>query len=143
MPRKAATGFGGYGPDFSTDNDALFDTLFRQHLKSVFTICGHVVPTELERPIANKIRVAALYDRPTALISPEIDGRSGSFYKWTGAGLYVAGAEQGAMYRSDRWLNKLRFGNDQRHLYLRLELLKRERVAVNVKFHQPSGIVLN
>ena len=46
------------------------------------------------------------------------------------------------MYRSDRWLNKLRFGNDQRHLYLRLELLKRDRVAVNVKFHQPSGSVL-
>jgi alpha-amylase/alpha-mannosidase (GH57 family) len=134
--------FWWYGPDFSTDNDALFDTLFRQHLKSVYTICGHVVPAELERPIANKIRVAALYDRPTALISPEIDGRAGSFYKWTGAGLYVAGAEQGAMYRSDRWLNKLRFGNDQRHLYLRLELLKRDRVAVNVKFHQPSESVL-
>ena len=28
--------FWWYGPDFTTDNDALFDRLFRQHLKSVY-----------------------------------------------------------------------------------------------------------
>jgi alpha-amylase/alpha-mannosidase (GH57 family) len=30
--------FWWYGPDFSTENDALFDDLFRQHLKNVYTL---------------------------------------------------------------------------------------------------------
>jgi alpha-amylase/alpha-mannosidase (GH57 family) len=134
--------FWWYGPDFSTENDALFDSLFRQHLKNVYTLCGHVVPAELERPISDEARGVPLYSRPTHLISPEISGARGSFYKWCGAGVYIAGAEQGAMYRSDRWLSKLHFGNDERQLYVRIELLKWDRVALTVRFHQPPGMIL-
>ncbi|HEY2343435.1 MAG TPA: glycoside hydrolase family 57 protein, partial [Chthoniobacteraceae bacterium] len=39
--------FWWYGPDFSTENDALFDDLFRQHLKNVYSICGQLPPAIL------------------------------------------------------------------------------------------------
>ncbi|MDB6171574.1 MAG: alpha-amylase/alpha-mannosidase family [Chthoniobacteraceae bacterium] len=131
--------FWWYGPDFSTDNDALFDELFRQHLKNVYTICGHVVPAELDRPITS-MRVVPLYDRPERFITPFIDGQLASFYDWSGSGLYLAGSEQGAMYRSERFLNKMHFGNDEEHLYLRLDLRKWGRVSLQVQFHEPAGV---
>jgi hypothetical protein len=46
------------------------------------------------------------------------------------------------MYRSDRWLSKLHFGNDERQVYVRIELLKWDRVALTVRFHQPPGMIL-
>ena len=42
--------FWWYGPDFSTENDALFDDLFRQHLKNIYTICGELPPAALDVP---------------------------------------------------------------------------------------------
>ena len=134
--------FWWYGPDFTTDNDGLFDTLFRQHLKSVYLICGHIVPAILERPIAGGETHAPLYDRPSRQISPRINGRRDSFFEWAGAGTYVAGAEQGAMYRSENWLSKIHFGNDDTHLYLRFDLVKRKQVALTIQFYQPDGITL-
>ena len=133
--------FWWYGPDFSTENDALFDELFRQHLKNVYILCGHVVPAELERSISSA-RVVPLYERPKRFISPLIDGRCASFYDWSGAGVYVAGSEQGAMCRSERWLNKMHFGNDEHNFYLRLDLLKWGAISLSVQFHNPAGMLL-
>lgn len=133
--------FWWYGPDFSTENDALFDDLFRQHLKNVYTICGHVVPADLDRPIT-KLKVTPRYELPQRFISPLIDGERASFYDWIGAGVYVAGSEQGAMYRSERCLEKLYFGNDERNLYLRLDFATWRRFALAVQFHAPAGVTL-
>src|SRR6186997_2803951 len=43
--------FWWYGPDFTTDCDVIFDDLFRQHLKNVYSLCGEMAPPELDRPI--------------------------------------------------------------------------------------------
>ena len=113
--------FWWYGPDFSTDNDALFDDLFRQHLKNVYALCGERPPAELETPIARGLAVP-VFDPPTRQIAPTIDGRQGSYFEWLGSGTYLPGSEQGAMYRSERLGRKLWFGCDDAHLYLRLDL---------------------
>ena len=52
--------FWWYGPDFSTENDALFDDLFRQHLKNVYAICGEPAPAALEAPITRRARGAGV-----------------------------------------------------------------------------------
>ena len=36
--------FWWYGPDFTTENDPLFDKLFRGHLRAVYTACGGTQP---------------------------------------------------------------------------------------------------
>ena len=43
------------------------------------------------------------------------------------------------MYRSGRWLRKLFFGNDEKHFYLRLDLLREDALTVAVHFHRPAG----
>ncbi len=133
--------FWWYGPDFSTDNDALFDELFRRHLKNVYALCGAVPPASLDVPIGGA-RATPLYSVPERLISPKMGAGSDSFFDWIGAGCYVAGSEQGAMYRAERIVGKIHFGSDDRALFLRVDLRKWEPVALTVEFHQPAGVLV-
>lgn len=43
--------FWWYGPDFQTDNDLLFDELFRTHLQNVYLLCDAQPPPSLSNPI--------------------------------------------------------------------------------------------
>jgi alpha-amylase/alpha-mannosidase (GH57 family) len=133
--------FWWYGPDFSTECDALFDELFRQHLKNVYSICGESFPPELNRTVLSTEK-PALYTPPRRQITPLINGEFAPFYEWVGAGFYVAGSEQGAMFRDDRYLRTVRFGCDTQRLYLRFDLRRTGDFTVGVIFHQPTGVIV-
>jgi alpha-amylase/alpha-mannosidase (GH57 family) len=111
--------FWWYGPDFSTENDALFDELFRRHLQNVYRICGDQPPEVLFRPISRTVS-GVPYQQPRRPISPELRGGLGVL-GWAGAGEYRAGLEQGAMYRGDRVLRRVLFGADGACFYVRME----------------------
>ncbi|MEI8341594.1 MAG: hypothetical protein WCH43_08690, partial [Verrucomicrobiota bacterium] len=134
--------FWWYGPDFHTDNDELFDDLFRQHLKNVYTICGALPPAELELPVIASAKVVRNYEPPQQLIAPRIDGRLSSYFEWMGAGSYEAGSEQGAMFRSERFLEKMHFGFSEESLCLRIDLRKWGGLSVAVRFFQPDRFLL-
>ncbi len=134
--------FWWYGPDFHTDNDDLFDGLFRQHLKNVYLICGALIPPELEVPIT-RAKAVQVYERPRELISPNIDGRASSYFEWIGAGCYEAGSEQGAMYRAERIAEKMYFGFSEEALYVRLDLVKLQpNTSLTLIFFEPRGFIL-
>jgi alpha-amylase/alpha-mannosidase (GH57 family) len=128
--------FWWYGPDFSTDNDGLFDELFRLHLKSVYALCGGVAPAALDLPIT-AARVQAIYSVPVRAISPLLDGES--FFDWIGAGRYLTGREQGTMHRADRVVDAIHFGSDEHTLFLRIDIHKWQPMAVEIRFHEPGG----
>jgi alpha-amylase/alpha-mannosidase (GH57 family) len=131
--------FWWYGPDFHTDCDAMFDELFRQHLKNVYSLCGHLPPAELDVPLIGT-RTVALYTRPTRRIAPRIDGRAKPYFEWFGAGRYTAGSEAGAMYRSERVLDRIEFGVSAESLFLRVELKRSAGVTLVVQFQEPAKI---
>ena len=112
--------FWWYGPDFSTENDALFDGLFRQHLQNVYLLCGATPPAELKEPIQGY--TPPLFRAPLRRIAPCIGDGEASRLEWLDAGTYLPGAEQGTMHRGDRLARKLWFGCDKAHFYLRLDL---------------------
>ncbi len=130
--------FWWYGADFSTDNDALFDDLFRCHLKNVYALGGGVAPAALDRPIADA-RTAPLYTVPERLITPALDG-GGSFFDWLGAGTYTPGGGQGAMYRAERLIERLHFGNSAEMFFLRIDLRKHALATLILQFHQPTEL---
>lgn len=132
--------FWWYGPDFSTDNDALFDDLFRGHLKNVYALCGAVAPAALDRPISGP-RATPLYTVPERLITPSLDG-GGSFFDWLGAGIYIPGREQGAMYRAERWVSQIHFGNSEDTLFVRVDLRKHQSATLVLQIHQPTVLRL-
>ncbi len=116
--------FWWYGPDFSTENDALFDALFRQHLRNVYLICNAAPPPELDEPIRGY--TPPIFAPPRRRIAPLLGDGEHSRPEWLEAGTYLPGAEQGAMHRGDRMGRKLWFGCDRSSLYLRLDLAPRE-----------------
>jgi len=134
--------FWWYGPDFHTDNDELFDNLFRQHLKNVYTICGALSPSELELPVIASAKAVWNYELPRQLVAPRIDGRLSSFFEWTGAGSYEAGSEQAAMFRSERFLEKMHFGFSGESLCLRIDPRKWGEISLAVRFFQPDRFLL-
>jgi alpha-amylase/alpha-mannosidase (GH57 family) len=133
--------FWWYGPDFTTECDVLFDDLFRQHLKNVYSICGQSSPPELDRTVLSAA-APALYAPPRRQISPIINGQLAPFYEWVCAGLYVAGSEQGAMFRDDRFLRTVRFGCDREMLSLRFDLRREGEFTIGIVFHLPAGLLM-
>ena len=138
--------FWWYGDDFMTDNDLLFDELFRTHLQNVYNICGVPIPASLRVHICRS-EVVGEIQPPTDLIQPVIDGQITSFYEWTGAGVYEAGRAMGAMYQAERLIESIQFGFSVEKIFLRLDFKKGIEIPPNiglrVNFLQPQAAVLD
>ncbi|PYR85833.1 MAG: hypothetical protein DMG18_04710 [Acidobacteria bacterium] len=53
-----------FGNDFSSDDDAIFDSLFRQHIGNIFQIAGLPVPEGLSEPIKKNLEGKKLVMAP-------------------------------------------------------------------------------
>ena len=134
--------FWWYGDRFSSDNDALFDQLFRTHLKNAYTALGETPPESLDMPIINQGRVAVTRE-PRAFLKPVIDGRETSYYEWVDAGQYRATHSDSTMCRSEAFIKELRYGFDEKNFFLRIDPLDKEGIAgseeyrVHIHFTSP------
>jgi alpha-amylase/alpha-mannosidase (GH57 family) len=134
--------FWWYGPDFHTDNDDLFDDLFRQHLKNVYVLCDALIPPQLDLPITRTCAVQ-VYDLPQELIAPHVDGYASSYFEWIGAGVYEPGSEQGSMHRAERIVEKIHFGFSEDALFVRIDPAKwQPNTSFQIVFFQPRGFIL-
>ncbi|MBI4024688.1 MAG: alpha-amylase [Verrucomicrobia bacterium] len=113
--------FWWYGPDFQTDNDLLFDELFRTHLQNVYRLCDAPPPESLSQHICRPSAVSAKNQAPIGLIHPVLDGIQTTFFEWHEGGRYDAGQSRGAMYQGERILRTIHYGFDMEHFYLRLD----------------------
>ena len=118
--------FWWYGDDFTTENAAEFDSLFRRMVAQAFLHLGVPAPERLGRPIIaphkDKTQAAAVLVAPRRLIDPVIDGFSHGYYEWSGAGLYRPGrAAAGSMYQGSSVFQELWFGFSLTEFYLRLD----------------------
>jgi alpha-amylase/alpha-mannosidase (GH57 family) len=112
--------FWWYGDDFATENDLMFDELFRTHLQNVYRILGAPVPDFLNVHICRS-EVSIESHAPNRLITPVVDGRVTSYYEWSGAIVYEAGRAMGAMYQGNRVINMIHFGGNLENFYLRAD----------------------
>jgi alpha-amylase/alpha-mannosidase (GH57 family) len=115
--------FWWYGGDFVTDNDLIFDELFRTHLQNVYRLCGTPIPDVLKTNICRS-EITRETCKPTDLVTPTIDGQITSYYEWMGAGVYEAGRNLVAMYRSERCIESIHYGSDLVNFYLRVDFKK-------------------
>lgn len=129
--------FWWYGPDFTTENDPLFDRLFRAQLRAVYAACGAVPPASLEIPITER-GAEPVAKAPTRFITPEINGARASFFEWSGAGIYEANGDLPTMARRGEAISRVLFGNDDRYLYLHIELAPDDAPEIAIRFHQPE-----
>lgn len=113
--------FWWYGDDFSSDNDAEFDRLFRAHLEKVYKVLGAEPPDYLKLPII-KIEEELPSDEPVKFISPSIDGMVTNYFEWLGAGSYRGKVLGVSIYHSDGIASAIYYGFDLSTLFIRLDL---------------------
>lgn len=109
------------GEDHYTADKALFDSLFRGHLRAVYESCGEPIPLDLEVPISATVRPDRA-ELPVALLTPVLDGRVTHFYEWQPAG-HRSLAGGGAMHAQSRAIRDLYYGFDRDRFYLRIDFV--------------------
>ena len=88
--------FWWYGDDHSSALDALFDHLFRKHLKNVYTLLGDDPPGNLFTPISHAAPQRPIHGQPSSFLNVKVDGRS-TYFEWINAAHYLCGNERGTM----------------------------------------------
>ncbi|MBS2026174.1 MAG: glycoside hydrolase, partial [Deltaproteobacteria bacterium] len=118
--------FWWYGDDFTTENAAEFDALFRRRVAAAFRALSREVPERVNRPIiaaAKGLKTAQdLFVEPMRLIDPVIDGFAKGYFEWQGAGTFKAGAALGgSMHHGRNFAQQLQFGFSHTQLFLRID----------------------
>jgi alpha-amylase/alpha-mannosidase (GH57 family) len=110
-----------FGDDHFSENDEMFDFLFRQNLIRVHELLGEPVPHKLYKQIKGTGVKQPLIE-PVDLISPKIDGKVSSYYEWQNSGYYKVGHSGGSMHQVDTILKSFHYGFDLDNLYFRFDL---------------------
>ncbi|MFH1387670.1 MAG: glycoside hydrolase family 57 protein [bacterium] len=110
-----------YGDDHSSENDAVFDALFRKHLKNVYSLIGRPAPKELSQAIKH-VRVVRPIKEPVHLVHPILDGEVTNYYEWLSAGHFDIGKASGAMHQIETLVSDLYYGFSLESFFIRLDL---------------------
>ncbi|MEH2287752.1 glycoside hydrolase [Nostoc sp.] len=109
--------FWWFGAGHSSNQDAIFDRLFREHLFGIYKALNEPVPPYLKQPVEN--HQAQGNHTPQGFIHPVIDGR-GDEQDWDKAGRIEIGGARGTMHNSSV-IQRLWYGVDHLNFYLRLD----------------------
>ncbi|MBD1939516.1 glycoside hydrolase [Microcoleus sp. FACHB-68] len=109
--------FWWFGEGHSSNQDAIFDQLFREHLAAIYQALNEPVPTELMHAV--EIHENQGDHLPQSFIHPVIDG-VGDEQDWDKAGRLDIGGARGTMHRSSA-VQRLWYGVDHLNFYLRLD----------------------
>ncbi|MBD2487516.1 glycoside hydrolase [Aulosira sp. FACHB-615] len=109
--------FWWFGEGHSSNQDAIFDELFREHLAGIYKALNEPVPAYLSQAVeVHEIRANHL---PESFIHPVIDGR-GDEQDWDKAGRIEVGGARGTMHNSSL-IQRLWYGVDHLNFYIRLD----------------------
>lgn len=109
--------FWWFGEGHSSNQDAIFDQLFREHLCALYEALNEPVPAKLRHAI--EAHAARGDQRPQSFIHPIIDGK-GDEQDWDKAGRVEIGGSRGTMHRSSD-IQRIWYGVDHLNFYLRLD----------------------
>jgi len=113
----------GYG--HSSNQDAIFDQLFREHLSALYEALGELVPPILAYPVED--HEGRIRTQPQGFIHPVINGL-GDEQDWDRAARLDIGGDRGTMHQSSP-IQRLWYGVDHLNFYLRLDF----QVGINPK----------
>ncbi|MCI0411490.1 glycoside hydrolase family 57 protein [bacterium] len=122
--------FWWFGEDHSSENDAEFDRLFRQHISNVYHFLGKPVPEALLLPIKAPRAPSLVYRVPRRFVSPKLDGEVTNYFEWLTAGHYYVADQFGTMHRAGTIIGQILFGFDTENAYFRMD------------FHQHSPVTM-
>lgn len=119
--------FWWFGEGHSSNQDAIFDQLFREHLCAIYQALNEPVPPQLRQPL--EAHEAQIDHRPQGFIHPAIDGL-GDEQDWDKAGRLEVGGARGTMHKSST-IQRLFYGADHLNFYLRLDFSSGVRPGID------------
>ena len=138
--------FWWFGEEHTSEQDYMFDELFRAHLASVYHLIGEPAPESLMRPIGKPAR-PPMYTQPGGSLHVTFDGKPTDDFEWAAAGRCSAGSEGSAMHRAESVpVRELYYGFDADSFLLRLDASGnfREQVGADariaVRFLKPKPL---
>ena len=111
--------FWWYSHRNSSDQDALFDELFRDYLAAAYRAMDIIPPAVLARPIRG---MAEQTPAPRRFIAPRLVAAPDPGIHWSDAAVIRPRASVGTMQQAGGVVQAVRYGNDGNALYLRVEL---------------------
>jgi alpha-amylase/alpha-mannosidase (GH57 family) len=108
-----------FGEGHSSNQDSMFDQLYREHLCAIYKALNEPVPPQLRQAVED--HEAKEDSRPQTFIHPALDGR-GDEQDWDKAGRIEIGGARGTMHRSSV-IQRLYYGWDHLNFYLRFDLM--------------------
>jgi len=111
-----------YGSEHSSQQDLLFDNLYRIHLKNAYLFSSKTPPSVLDEPIKKIRTFIEPQKKPATFITPTIDGKITSYYEWLGAGEYEDILS--TMHPSKKTIKKIYWCFDEQFLYLRIDCFR-------------------
>lgn len=114
--------FWWYGDEHSSENDEIFDLLFRENLANVYRFLKKDPPEILSIPIILKDREARPTREPVNFIKPIIDGRVTNYFEWMGSGLFEGKGHGVAMHESATLIKGCYYGFNETSLFLRVDI---------------------
>jgi alpha-amylase/alpha-mannosidase (GH57 family) len=109
--------FWWYGDDHYTEFGLEFDKLFRTHLISIYNLMRVAPPLDLFEPIIKNRSSIDFWLKPQSFISPEINGKHGSFFEWIGSGVVYENRTSSTMDMPQGPVNKIFYGQDDENIY--------------------------
>ena len=109
--------FWWFGEGHSSNQDAMFDQLFREHLLGIYQALNEPAPSYLRQPL--EIHEARTDHRPQGFIHPSIEGK-GDEQDWDKAGRIEIGGARGTMHNNSV-IQRLWYGVDHLNFYLRVD----------------------
>ncbi len=110
--------FWWFGEGHSSNQDAMFDQLFREHLSALYQALNEPIPPNLQEPVEPHARKGE--QRPQTFIHPVING-IGDEQDWDKAGRIEIGGARGTMHQSST-IQRLFYGVDHLNFYMRLDV---------------------
>ncbi len=117
--------FWWYGDEHSSNDDEIFDLLFRENLANVYRYLGKEVPERLSIPIIVEDREARPVREPVNFLRPIIDGRVTNYFEWIGSGFIEGKGHGSAMHEAVSIIKDCYYGFSESQLFLRIDLDKR------------------
>ncbi|AKG22917.1 glycoside hydrolase [Calothrix sp. 336/3] len=109
--------FWWFGEGHSSNQDEIFDQLFREHLCGIYEALNEPVPPYLQLSV--DVHQTRADHRPQSFIHPVIDGR-GDEQDWDKAGRIEVGGARGTMHNSSP-IQRLWYGVDHFNFYVRVD----------------------
>ena len=112
--------FWWYGEPNNSGQDHIFDFMFREHLKNIYSYMDKPIPEYLEMPLISYMGKPSKV--PKRQITPIINGYTEDNDEWMNAGCIDILC--GPLLQENKLINRIYFGNDKDNLYLRFDLNK-------------------